>query len=48
MIDSDPSVLSWLVIVLEVEIRAASGMYEFLWGHFIIKSAPDVAQEIYN
>ena len=48
MIDSEPSVFSWLVLALEVEIRAASGMYEFLWGHFIIKSAPYVAQERYN
>ena len=48
MLDSDPSVLSCIVLVLEGDIRSASGMSEVLWEQLIIKSAPNVAQEIYN
>ena len=45
MIYSDPYVFSWVVLLLEGEIRAASVNSEVLWKHPIIKYAPDVGQE---
>ena len=45
MIDSDPGVFSWLVLTLEGEIRAASGMAEVFREQLIITSAPAGTQE---
>ena len=44
MIESEPYVLSWLVLVLEGERTAASVMYEGLWEKLIIKSDPNILQ----
>ena len=48
MIDSEPSVLSWIVLVLEGNIGVVYAMSEVLWEEIIIKYASDVAQEIDN
>ena len=48
MVDSDSAVFSWILLKLEGDIRAASGMYELFWEQLILKYAPNVVQERYN
>ena len=44
IIDSGPTVFSWLVIALEGDKRADFVMSKGLWERLIIKYAPDVTK----